>query len=147
MNALKKSIQEAIRREKEAYDLYRLVSAATTDASQRELVERLAGEAASHLRIIERACRIHSPSLATFIHHFVPEIEYATDDGFAGTPGEAALREALRSAIEHKRELHDLYNTLSDAPHEAHWGEMFRALAEAEKAHLKFVQENLPAMS
>jgi len=146
MDALTKSIQEAIRREKEAYDLYRLVSAATSDESRRTFIERLAVDAAGHLRIIERTCRTHSPSLATFFQHYVPEIEYA-DDGFAGKAGEEALHRALESAIEHKRELHALYNTLGDAQHEAHWGAMFRELAEAEESHLNFVQENLPAVS
>ncbi len=139
MRALKEQIREAIRREKEAYDLYRRVLASTTDAARRELTARLADDAARHLSIIERVCRKHAASLRTFIQHFVPETDVAPGD-------EAALLEALKSAVEHKRELLDLYSALAEAKEAPHWDEMFRELVAAEQEHLKFVQTHLPSM-
>ena len=139
---LKASIQEAIRKEKEAYDLYRLVCAATTDARRRAFAERLAEDAVRHVHIIERTCKEHLPSLCTFSQHFVPEIEFATD-AETESPDEDALLDALESAIEHKCHLLEFYSALADAQEEAHWNEMFRELLAAEEAHLKFVQAHL----
>lgn len=139
MTELKKKVREAIRREKQAYDLYRRVLASTTDAARREITARLADDAARHLRIIERVCEQHAASLRTFIQHFVPDIEFAPGD-------ENALIEALRSAVEHKRELLDLYSSLAKAKEAPHWDEMFRELVAAEQEHLKFVQTHLPSV-
>jgi rubrerythrin len=139
---LRASIQEAIRKEKEAYDLYRLVSATTTDVRRRAFAERLAQDAVRHVRIIERTCKEHLPSLCTFSQHFVPDVELATD-GEAGSLDEESLFDALESAIEHKCHLLEFYSTMADAQQEAHWNAMFRELLVAEEAHLRFVQAHL----
>jgi rubrerythrin len=137
---LKASIQEAIRKEKEAYDLYRLVSAATTDARRRVFAERLAQDAVHHVHIIERTCKEHLPSLCTVSQHFVPEIEFEAE---AEPPDEDALFDALESAIGHKCRLLEFYSALADAQEEAHWNKMFRELLAAEEAHLRLVQAHL----
>lgn len=139
MAGLKESIQEAIRKEKAAYDLYRLVNASTTDAGRREFTRRLADEAIGHLGIIGRACKAHSPSLSTFLQHVVPDIELA-----AGTEDE--LLEALEAAVEHKRELVELYAALSNRQDAPQWNQMFRELVETEEAHLEFVRAHLPSV-
>ena len=145
MPDLKDRIREAIRREKEAYDLYRLVCAATTDADRREFTQRLADDAIRHVHIIERTCREHLPSLYTFSQHFVPEIGFGADDE-ADSLDEDALFEALKSAIEHKCHLLEFYSSLSEAQDEPHWSEMFRELLVAEEEHLKFIQAHLPSV-
>ncbi len=139
MSGLKETIREAIRKEKAAYDLYRLVNASTTDAGRRELTRRLADDAIDHLGIIERACKAHSPSLSTFFQHVVTDIELAAET-------EDELLEALEVAVEHKRELVALYSAMSARHDEPHWSEMFRALVEIEAAHLEFVRTRLPSM-
>lgn len=140
MSALKDQIRQAIQHEKRAYDLYRLVGAATADDEHRKLMQRLADDAVDHLAIIERACRDRSPSLSTFCQHYVPDVEVA-----AG--GEQDLVEALRSAVESKRRLVELYGTLSAQITESGWGDVFQTLAEAEQAHLEFVRTRLPSVS
>jgi rubrerythrin len=140
MSALKDHIRQAIQHEKRAYDLYRLVSAATTDGERRKLTQRLADDAVRHLAIIERACRAKSPSLSTFFQHYVPEVEFAAGD-------EDELVEALRSAVESKRRLIELYTTLSTQIAEPEWGEVFHNLVEAEQAHLEFVRTRLPSVA
>jgi rubrerythrin len=150
---LKESLREAIRKEKEAYDLYRLVCAATTDVRRREFADRLAQDAIRHIRIIERTCKEHLPSLCTFSQHFVPEIELAAG-AEADSPDEDALFEALESAIKHKCNLLEFYSALADASvpadadaqQEPHWNEMFRELLAAEEAHLRFVRAHLPSV-
>lgn len=140
MSELKDQLQEAIRREKEAYDLYRLVGAETGDSRRREFCERLAQDAVRHVQIIERTCKEHLPSLFTFAQHFVSEVELV--DG----AGEDELFEVLKTAIEHKCHLIELYSALADAPQDAPWSEMFRELLAAEEEHLKFVQAHLPSV-
>jgi rubrerythrin len=140
MSELREQLQEAIRREKEAYDLYRFVSAETGDPGRREFCERLAQDAIRHVQIIERTCKEHLPSLFTFSQHFVPEVDLV--DG----AGEDELFEALKTAIEHKCHLIELYSALADGPQEAPWNEMFRELLAAEEEHLKFVQDHLPSV-
>jgi len=144
MSGLKEQIQEAIRKEKEAYDLYRLVSASTTDARRREFSARLAQDAIHHVQIIERTCKEHLPSLCTFAQHFVPEIEFDDDD--TDSPDEDALFEALKTAIEHKCQLLEFYSALAGAQEQVHWSEMFQELLTAEEEHLKFIQANLPSV-
>ncbi len=139
MSGLKESIREAIRKEKAAYDLYRLVNAATTDATRRQLTRRLADDAVRHLGILARACRSRWPSLTTYLDHLVPETEFTGDT-------EDELREALEAAVEHKRELVELYGTLSDREDEPHWNKVFRELVETEAAHLEFVRTRLPSV-
>jgi rubrerythrin len=143
MSELREQLEEAIRREKEAYDLYRLVSAGTGDPRRREFSEQLAQDAVRHVQIIERTCREHLPSLFTFAQHFVPEIEFA--DG-VGPPDEERLFEALETAIAHKCHLIELYGALAEGPQESPWSEMFRELLAAEEEHLKFVQTHLPSV-
>lgn len=139
MAGLKETIQEAIRKEKAAYDLYRLVNASTTDTARRKLTRRLADDAIRHLGIIARACKAHSPSLSTFFQHVVADVELATET-------EDELLKALEVAVEHKRELVDLYAALSSRQAEPHWSEMFRELVETEAAHLEFVRTRLASM-
>jgi rubrerythrin len=140
MSALKDRICEAIEKEKRVYDLYRLVSAATTDDKRRALTQRLADDAVRHLAIIEQACRAKSPSLSTFFQHYVAEVEFAAAN-------EDDLLEALRSAVESKRQLVELYSALSSEIAESDWGEVFQSLIEAEQAHLEFVRSSLPPVS
>ena len=139
MSALKDQIRQAIQHEKRAYDLYRFVSAATTDGERRKLTQRLVDDAVGHLAIIERACRAKSPSLSTFFQHYVAEVEFTAGD-------EDAMVEALRSAVESKRLLVELYSTLSTQIAESDWGEMFQDLVEAEQAHLEFVRTRMPSV-
>jgi rubrerythrin len=140
MAALKDQICEAIRKEKRVYDLYRLVTAMTTNPERRAVTQRLADDAVRHLEIIERACRRHSPSLSTFFQHYVPDVKFAP-------AGEDQLAAALQAAFENKRELLELYASLSDTADAAGWSEVFRELIEASEAHLEFVRTHLPAMT
>jgi rubrerythrin len=139
VSGLTSAIREAIRKEKTAYDLYRLVNATTTNPTRRQFAQRLADDALRHLGIIERACKTHSPGLATFLQHIIPQTAF-TDNT------EDELVEALESAAEHKRELVELYTVLSNQESEPHWNEMFRALVETEEAHLEFVRTHLPSV-
>jgi rubrerythrin len=139
MSGLKEMIRAAIRKEKQAYDLYRLVNAATTDAARRKLTRQLADDAVRHLAIIARACRSRWPSLTTYLEHLVPEIDLTGDT-------EDELAEALESAVAHKRELVELYTALSNREDEPHWNKMFRELVETEAAHLEFIRTRLPSV-
>jgi rubrerythrin len=140
MPSLSDQIREAIRKEKRVYDLYRLVTAMTADAERRAVTQRLADDAVRLLGIIERACRQHSPSLSTFFQHYVPDVKFAPT-------GEDQITSALQAAFDNKRELLDLYASLTATADETGWNEVFRELVEASEAHLEFVRTHLPAMA
>ncbi|MBN1919375.1 MAG: hypothetical protein JW889_15860 [Verrucomicrobia bacterium] len=139
MYALKEQIREAIRKEKRVYDLYRLVTATTTDTERRTVTQQLADDAVRHLEIIERACRRHSPSLSTFFQHYVPDVKFPQT-------GEDGVVSALQAAFDNKRELLEIYASLTSAADDAAWSAVFRELSEASEAQLEFVRTNLPAM-
>lgn len=139
MSALKDQIREAIRKEKRVYDLYRLATVITTDSERRAVAQRLADDAIRHLEIIERACRRHSPSLSTFFQHYVPDVKFAHD-------GERDVVNAFQAAFDNKRELAQMYASLTSVTDEGDWSNVFRELTEASEAHLEFVRTHLPTM-
>ena len=142
MGSLKEKVEEVIRIEKEAYDLYRLVGATTTNMGKKEILVRLAEDAIKHLNIIEKKCKKLSPSLCTYFQHFVPEVEFHIDED-----DEAALLQALKIALRNKKKLSKLYSNLSATEKDPEWRAMFEELAKAEQEHIKFVEEERRLLS
>jgi hypothetical protein len=79
MTIIQETIKNIIRIEKETYDLCRLLDQSKLDDKGRSMLRRCAMEASKNLRMLEEKYWSKEPSLATFLQHFVPEIEFEID--------------------------------------------------------------------
>ena len=104
MSSMRDAVKSVIRIEKETYDLYRLLDAATLDDDARTMLDRCAADASDNLRILEEKSWDMDPYLGKFMQHFITEIEFVDDRG-----DEASL---LRSIIENRKKVHVLYTDL-----------------------------------
>ena len=122
MTGIHETVKSVIRIEKETYDLYRLLDVTKLDDKARNTLKRFAADASRHLKMLEEKYWDTEPSLATYVQHFIPEIEFATDK-----LDESSL---LKSIIDNRKALSSLYSNLSRMNIDPELCDMFRKMAE-----------------
>ena len=122
MTKMHDTFKSIVRIEKETYDLYRLLDKEKLNVDVLTLLRRHADHASRNLQTLEEKCLDLEPSLATYIQHFVPNIEFVVEDA-----DESSL---LRSIIDNRRELQSLYSDLSSTHEHTEMREVFRTMAD-----------------
>ena len=122
MTAIKETIKNIIRIEKETYDLYRLLDKSKLDDKDRSMLRRYAMEASKNLQALEEKYWNKEPSLATFLQHFVPNIEFEMEKC-----NECLMLENL---IKTRKSLSMLYLELSKMNDDPDLCDMFREMGE-----------------
>ena len=122
MAEMHETVKSVIRIEKETYDLYRLLDAAKLDNKARSVLKQCAADASRNLQMLEEKYWETEPSIATYLQHFVPDIEFAADE-----VDESRL---LKSIMSNRKELGSLYSNLSLMDQDPELCEMFREMAE-----------------
>jgi len=122
MRRMDEKIKSIIRIEKETYDIYRLLDSAEFDDKSRDTLRRCAADASQNLQILEEKYSQTKPSLAIYLQHFVPEVEFVGDN--------VDEKSLLKNMAKNRKELVTLYSDLSEMDHDPELCDMFRALAE-----------------
>jgi len=122
MTTLNETVKNIIRIEKETYDFYRLVDKNKLDRKSKNMLKKCAVEASRNLQTLEEKIWKKEPSLMTFLHHFIPQIEF-----------ELYRRDECRLmdiCMENRKELYSLYSDLSIMNDDPELSELFKEIAE-----------------
>jgi hypothetical protein len=122
MTKIHETVKNIIRIEKETYDFYRLLDISKLDDKEQSMLKRCAMEASKNLQMLEEKYWYKEPSLATFLQHFVPTIEFEMDKC-----NECMMLENL---IKNRKSLPTLYFELSKINDDPDLCDMFKEMAK-----------------